>query len=161
MSIILLTHAAGSALAAQEGTGGRAGFTALPALGRLCVCACICACVMLAVALPSGVAHAKASVASLSNQKPALEAVLEQIEADRLAFQKDLAKQEEACLKRFFSARCMDKIRTEHITQMRTFDLKREEAQQQIRDLDAQMRQLQRQERIEERDAKQQKQGGK
>jgi len=119
----------------------------LRAFGTLCMIGIVGAIVVL---LP-GTAHAQA-------EKVTLNARLDQIETDRLAFQKDLAQREEACLKRFFSGSCMDKIRTEHLTQMRAFDLQREETLQKIRDLDAEIRSRSREQRIEERDAKQ-KQG--
>jgi hypothetical protein len=157
----LIPRNAWTARAARAPRARRATRATHASQGGLTALALLAVFAMLGLAVPGGAAHAQDTVASLSSQKPALEAALNQVEADRLAFQKDLAKREEACLERFFSASCMDKIRTEHMTQMRAFDLRREAAQQQIRDLDAQIRKLQREQRIAEREAKQQKQGSK
>jgi hypothetical protein len=80
---------------------------------------------------------------------------IKQIEAERLVFQRDLAKREEACLKRFFSASCLEDIRAEHLREMRGFDLRRESAMQAMRDIDAKARADERAARIRERDEKQ------
>ncbi|MFM7284574.1 MAG: hypothetical protein ACKO2B_05980, partial [Betaproteobacteria bacterium] len=64
--------------------------------------------------------------ADLRDKRPPHERLITQIESERLAFQRDLASREEACLKRFFSSRCLDEIRAEHLKLMREFDLRRE-----------------------------------
>ncbi len=68
------------------------------------------------------------------------EKALEAIERERLVFQKELAKREEECLTRFFSANCLDKVTTDHLREMRAFDLRREAERQAIREIDAQLR---------------------
>jgi hypothetical protein len=78
--------------------------------------------------------------ADLKAKRPAHEQMIEKIESERLAFQRDLAQREEACLKRFFSASCMEEIRAEHLREMRTFDLRREKERQAIRDIEAELR---------------------
>ena len=76
---------------------------------------------------------------------------MEQIESERLAFQRDLASREAACLKRFFSSRCLDEIRTEHLKRMREFDLRREAELQALRDIDAEIRARNRSRRTEKK----------
>lgn len=78
--------------------------------------------------------------ADLKAQRPPHERTIEAIEAERLVFQRDLARREEACLKRFFSSGCMDSIRSEHLREMRNFDLRKETEMQALRDIDAQIR---------------------
>jgi len=78
--------------------------------------------------------------ADLKAKRPAHEQMIEKIESERLVFQRDLAQREEGCLKRFFSANCMEEIRTEHMREMRTFDLRREKERQAIRDIEAELR---------------------
>jgi hypothetical protein len=93
---------------------------------------------------------AQMGVAALTAQKPALEAKLDQVEADRLAFRRDLAAREETCLARFFSGHCIDQIRSEFLTEMRRFDLRREEVLQAIRSIDAEIRALSRADRLKD-----------
>lgn len=88
---------------------------------------------------------------ALKARRPAFQQQLSEIDLARRAFQTDLARREEICLKKFFSARCMDQIRQEHLEQMRQFDLRREEALQGLRDIDAMLRDRARQKRIAER----------
>jgi hypothetical protein len=89
----------------------------------------------------AGTAHAAADPdADLKSKRPAHEQMIEKIESERLMFQRDLAQREEACLRRFFSASCMEEIRTEHLREMRTFDLRREKERQAIRDIEAELR---------------------
>lgn len=76
----------------------------------------------------------------LKSQKPAHDHEINQIELDRRAFQRDFAVREEACLRRFFSARCMEQLRTEYMSAMRDFDLSREAQLQALRDIDAAIR---------------------
>lgn len=78
--------------------------------------------------------------ADLKAQKPPHEQNIQAIEAERLVFQRDLARREEACLKRFFSSRCIDEIRSEHLREMRGFDLRKEAELQALRDIDAEIR---------------------
>ncbi len=78
--------------------------------------------------------------ADLKAQKPPHEQQLDQIERERKAFSRELAKREEECLKRFFSARCMETIRTDHLREMRSFDLRREAELQALRTIDAEIR---------------------
>lgn len=78
--------------------------------------------------------------ADLKAQRPQHEQTLEAIQAERLAFQRDLARREEVCLKRFFSSRCIEAIRNEHLREMRSFDLRKETELQALRDIDAEIR---------------------
>lgn len=78
--------------------------------------------------------------ADLKVQKPSHEQQLHQIERERKAFSRELAKREEECLTRFFSASCMETIRTDHLREMRSFDLRREAELQALRTIDAEMR---------------------
>lgn len=78
--------------------------------------------------------------AALRAQKLPHEQAIEAIERERLEFQKALAKREEECLKRFFSANCLDKVATDHLSEMRAFDLRREAERQAIREIDAELR---------------------
>lgn len=89
--------------------------------------------------------------AMLQAKRPAHEQALDRIGAQRLAFQRDLAKREEECLKRFISSGCMDDIRTEHMREMRRFDLEREVELQALRDIDAELRKISRARRIEDK----------
>ncbi|MFM8675853.1 MAG: hypothetical protein ACKOCR_00665 [Burkholderiaceae bacterium] len=84
-------------------------------------------------------------------KRPPHERLITQIESERLAFQRDLASREEACLKRFFSSRCLDKIRAEHLKRMREFDLRREAELQALRDIDAELRARNRSRRAEKK----------
>ena len=77
--------------------------------------------------------------------------VVERIESERRAFQRDLAKREEACLKRFYSAGCIEEIRTEHLKSMREFDIRRETELQALRDIDAEIRKRSRERRAADR----------
>ncbi len=88
---------------------------------------------------------------ALKARRPALQQQLAEIDLERRAFQTDLARREEICLKKFFSARCMDQIRQEHLEQMRRFDLRREDALQALRDIDATLRDRARQKRLADR----------
>ncbi len=88
---------------------------------------------------------------SLKARRPAFQEQLSEIDLARRNFQTGLAQREEVCLRKFFSARCMDQIRQEHLEQMRQFDLRREEALQGLRDIDAILRDRARQKRIAER----------
>jgi hypothetical protein len=88
---------------------------------------------------------------ALQARRPAFQQQLSEIDRARRTFQVDLAQREAHCLKKFFSARCMDQIRQEHLEQMRQFDLRREEALQGLRDIDAILRDRARQKRIAER----------
>ncbi len=92
--------------------------------------------------------------AVLAAKKVPFEQEIGRIEAERLVFQRDLAKREEQCLKRFFSASCLDDIRAEHLREMRGFDLRREVALQAMRDIEAKARADTREERIRARDDK-------
>ncbi len=65
---------------------------------------------------------------------------LKAIEQERLVFERELSIREQACLKRFFSARCLDEITTDHLREMRSFDLRREAELQALREIDAQLR---------------------
>lgn len=68
------------------------------------------------------------------------EQALKTIEQERLGFQRELAAREEECLKRFFSSRCLDKVTTDHLREMRSFDLRREAELQALREIDAELR---------------------
>lgn len=100
---------------------------------------------------------AAASDAQLAAQRPPLEQKLKDIESERFVFQKNLAKREEECLKRFFSASCLEVIREDHLREMRGFDLRREETLQVLRDIDAELRSRNRTRRAEDRQNKQPK----
>ncbi len=89
--------------------------------------------------------------AELKAKKPPHELQIERIEAERRTFQRDLAKREEACLKRFYSAGCIEEIRTEHLTSMRAFDIRRETELQALRDIDAEIRKRTRERRAADR----------
>ena len=89
--------------------------------------------------------------ADLREKRPPHERLITQIESERLVFQKDLASREEACLKRFFSSRCLDEIRAEHLKRMREFDLRREAELQALRDIDAEIRARNRSRRAEKK----------
>ncbi len=104
-----------------------------------------------AQAAPVGAPLAGQSDEALRAQRPAFQQQLTEIDTARRAFQVDLAQREEACLKRFFSSRCMDQIRQEHLERMRHFDLQREDALQGLRDIDALLRDRARQKRLAER----------
>lgn len=105
----------------------------------------------LVQASPVAAPSADPSDEALKARRPALQQQLAEIDGARRAFQIDLARREEACLKRFFSARCMDQIRQEHLEQMRSFDLQREAALQGLRDIDATLRDRSRQRRLAEK----------
>jgi hypothetical protein len=87
--------------------------------------------------------------ADLRAKKPVHEAKLTAIESQRLGFQRDLAKREETCLARFYSAGCMEDIRAEYLKTMRDFDLAREAELQALRDIDAEIRSRSRARRAE------------
>lgn len=89
--------------------------------------------------------------ADLRVKRPPHERLIEQIESERLQFQRDLARREEACLKRFFSSRCLDEIRAEHLKRMREFDLRKETELQALRDIDAEIRTRNRSRRAEKK----------
>jgi len=89
--------------------------------------------------------------ADLKAKKPPHELQVERIESERRAFQRDLAKREEACLKRFYSAGCIEEIRTEHLKSMREFDIRRETELQALRDIDAEIRKRSRERRAADR----------
>lgn len=102
-----------------------------------------------ALAAPTNSADPKAVLAA---KKVPFEQEIQRIEAERLVFQRDLALREEQCLKRFFSAPCLEDIRAEYLREMRGFDLRREAALQAMRDIDARARADAREERIRARD---------
>lgn len=85
--------------------------------------------------------------AELKAKKPPHEQQIDRIEFERRAFQRDLAKREEVCLKRFYSAGCIEEIRTEHLKAMRGFDIRRETELQALRDIDAEIRKRSRERR--------------
>ncbi len=89
--------------------------------------------------------------ADLKAKKPPHELQVERIEYERRAFQRNLAKREEACLKRFYSAGCIEEIRTEHLKSMRAFDIRRETELQALRDIDAEIRKRSRERRAADR----------
>lgn len=93
--------------------------------------------------------------ADLKAKRAPLEESLKIIDAERLAFQRDLAKREQECLKRFFASACLEPIREEHLKEMRGFDLRREAVSQDIRNIDAELRNRNRTRRIEDRDGRQ------
>lgn len=102
----------------------------------------------------AGLAHAATPPdpdAELKAKKPPHEQQIERIEFERRAFQRDLAKREEACLKRFYSAGCIEDIRTEHLKAMRQFDIRRESELQALRDIDAEIRARSRERRAADR----------
>jgi len=105
----------------------------------------------LGAAVVSGVVHGQPADpdAELKAQKPAHEQALSVIERERRAFAQDLARREEECLTRFFTASCMDDIRAEHLREMRTFDLRREAELQALRTIDAELRDRTRKRRSE------------
>ena len=109
----------------------------------------------LAVAALLGSGFAQTSApdpdADLRARKPPHESKLRTIEAERFAFQTDLAAREQACLKRFLSARCLETLRSEHLREMRRFDLLRETELQALRDIDAEIRQRVRSRKAEEK----------
>ena len=78
--------------------------------------------------------------ADLGDKRPPHERLITQIESERLAFQRDLASREQACLKRFFASRCLDEIRLEHLRRMREFDLRKEAELQALRDIESEIR---------------------
>lgn len=97
---------------------------------------------MLASAL-AGAALAQTAAdpdTDLKARRPPHERQVELIESERLAFQRDLASREEACLKRFFASRCLDEIRLEHLRRMREFDLRKEAELQALRDIESEIR---------------------
>jgi hypothetical protein len=89
--------------------------------------------------------------ADLMARKPAHEQALKVIESERLEFQKAIALREEECLQRFLSGRCLDVIRTDYMTAMRGFDLRRENERQALRTIDAEIRQRVRERRLSAR----------
>jgi hypothetical protein len=89
--------------------------------------------------------------ADLKAKKPPHELQIDRIEFERRAFQRDLAKREEVCLKRFYSAGCIEEIRTDHLRSMRSFDVRRETELQALRDIDAEIRSRSRARRAEEK----------
>jgi hypothetical protein len=102
----------------------------------------------------SGTALAQTAVdpdADLKARRPPHERQVDRIEAERLAFQRDLASREEACLKRFFASRCLDEIRLEHLRRMREFDLRKETELQALRDIEAEIRARNRSRRAEKK----------
>jgi hypothetical protein len=99
--------------------------------------------------------RAEDSKTSLIAQKEPLERRLGLIADQRLAFERYLSREEERCLDQFFSAHCLERLRTEYLERTREFDLQREETLQAIRDIDAQVRAIHRAQRIDERNAKQ------
>jgi len=89
--------------------------------------------------------------ADLRDKRPPHERLITQIESERLAFQRDLASREEACLKRFFASRCLDEIRLEHLRRMREFDLRKETELQALRDIESEIRARNRSRRVEKK----------
>ena len=96
----------------------------------------------LALSLVAGLAAAQGQLADedLKAKKLPHEQALKAIEQERLAFQRELSVREQDCFKRFFSARCIDQVTTDHLREMRSFDLRREAELQALRDIDAQLR---------------------
>ena len=92
-------------------------------------------------------AHAADPDAQLRAKKIPHEQALAAIERERLEFARVLSQREQECLTRFFSARCLDQVTTDHLNAQRGFDLRREEQRQAIRDIDAALRALSRERR--------------
>jgi hypothetical protein len=92
------------------------------------------------LAMAQGQAPSPDLDADLKAKKPPHEQALEQIERERVAFQREISQREQACLKRFFSANCLDKVTTDHLNGMRAFDLRREAERQALREIDAELR---------------------
>lgn len=113
-----------------------------------------CAFGLLVASAPAWPQAAADPDAELRAKKPFHEQRIQQIESERLAFQRDLAGREEACLKRFFSSRCMDQIRSEHLREMRDFDLRKEAELQALRDIDAVIRSRTRERRLDDKSEK-------
>jgi hypothetical protein len=86
------------------------------------------------------VAQSQDPDADLRAKKPTHEQALERLERERLAFQREISQREQACLKKFFSASCLDKVTTDHLQGMREFDLRREAERQALREIDAEIR---------------------
>jgi hypothetical protein len=104
---------------------------------------------LIALSVPTLTAFAAPDLdADLQSRKPVHEQALAVIEAERLEFQKAIAAREEECLQRFLSARCMDVIRTDYLSAMRSFDLRREQERQALRTIDAEIRQRTRERRL-------------
>lgn len=79
--------------------------------------------------------------ADLKAQKLPHQENITMIEYERRAWQRDLSKREERCLKRFFSFGCIDDLRKEYLKEMRSYDLRKEEELQIIRNIDSEIRQ--------------------
>lgn len=75
---------------------------------------------------------------------------LRQIDVDHRALKARLHTAEQACLKRFVSAPCLEDLRLESAQETRIFDLARESLQQTIRRLEAGARQRSRALRVED-----------
>lgn len=90
----------------------------------------------------AGLAYAQGDPAdeALRAKKLPHEQALKAIEQERLAFQRALSIREQECFTRFFSSRCIDQVTTDHLREMRNFDLRREAELQALRDIDAQLR---------------------
>jgi hypothetical protein len=78
--------------------------------------------------------------AVLKARKPAHEQALARIEQERLTFARESSAREQACLQKFFSASCLDRLTADHLEGMREFDLRREAERQALREIDAELR---------------------
>jgi hypothetical protein len=92
------------------------------------------------LALAQGSTQGQDPDSDLKAKKPPHEQALEQIERERLAFAREISQREQTCLKKFFSASCLDKVTTDHLRGMREFDLRREAERQALREIDAELR---------------------
>lgn len=92
------------------------------------------------------------SDADLLSRKPVHEQRLKAIEQERRAFALALSKREEKCLAGFFSSSCLEGVRTDHLREMRRFDLLRETELQALRSVDAELRARSRARRVSEKD---------
>ena len=92
------------------------------------------------LALAQGSVQGQDPDADLKAKKPPHEQALERIEQERRIFQREISQREQVCLKKFFSASCLDKVTTDHLQGMREFDLRREAERQALREIDAELR---------------------
>jgi hypothetical protein len=100
----------------------------------------LCATLALAQGQLQGQLQGQDPDSDLKAKKPPHEQALEQIERERLAFAREISQREQVCLKKFFSASCLDKVTTDHLQGMREFDLRREAERQALREIDAELR---------------------
>jgi hypothetical protein len=96
----------------------------------------------LAFGLSAGVVSAQGHKPDedLRAKKLPHEQALKTIEQERRDFERALSMREQECLKRFFSSSCLDKVTTDHLREMRSFDLRREAELQALREIDAELR---------------------